>query len=100
MKAQEEMAMSEKLHLEDVRGQIECDEQHLVNLNMQLHKTSESLNRQICELKVTTFNFQIQIITFRCFCVVFIHIFSSIRTSLTEEQNLPPEASNIVRITK
>ncbi|EFX73426.1 hypothetical protein DAPPUDRAFT_307717 [Daphnia pulex] len=45
------MAMSEKLHLEDVRGQIECDEQHLVNLNMQLHKTSESLNRQICELK-------------------------------------------------
>ncbi|XP_046455142.1 dynein regulatory complex protein 9-like [Daphnia pulex] len=51
MKAQEEMVMSEKLHLEDVLGQIECDEQDLVNHNMQLHKTSESLNRQICELK-------------------------------------------------
>jgi hypothetical protein len=58
MKTQEEMVMSEKLHLEDVLGQIECDEQDLVNHNMQLHKTSESLNRQICELKVTTFNFQ------------------------------------------
>jgi len=59
MKAQEEMVMSEELHLEVVRCQIEYDEQDSVNHNTKLHKTSESLNRKICELKVIIVNFNL-----------------------------------------
>ena len=65
MKAQEEMVMSEELHLEVVRCQIEYDEQDSVNHNTKLHKTSESLNRKICELKVIIVNFNVRFVLFQ-----------------------------------
>ena len=52
MEAQEEMEISEKLHLKNVRRQIEHDQQDSENHNKKLFNRSKTFDRNICELKV------------------------------------------------
>ena len=107
IKAREEMEISENFYLENFRLQIECDEQDAENSNFKILNASKTLNRQICELKVIIYC-STQFLNEYFFCCVIIvysiYIFPiylpPFRTSLTEEQNVLLEASNIVKSMK